>query len=123
LEEKLAEFNISLDGIYFCPHHKEGKIKRYTKDCSCRKPKPGLLLKAKEEHNLDLRSSFLIGDKISDIGAGFNAGCKTILVLTGFGKEELEKKSLWEYHPDYIAEDLFQAVCWIINNVNEDKRT
>lgn len=114
LQEELNKLNIFIDETYICPHHFEGKIKKYTINCSCRKPNPGMLLEAKNKYNLDLSQSFLIGDKISDIGAGFNAGCKTILVLTGYGKKELKRQEQWEYQPDYIAKDLYRAASWIV---------
>ncbi|MDI6785639.1 MAG: HAD family hydrolase [bacterium] len=116
LQEELSKLDISIDEIYICPHHIEGKIKKYTIDCPCRKPKPGMLLEAKDKFNLDLSQSFLIGDKISDIGAGFNVGCKTVLVLTGYGKEELERQKQWPYQPNYIAKDLYSAASWITNH-------
>lgn len=119
LQEELNKFDISIDKVYICPHHLEGKIKKYTINCSCRKPKPGMLLEAKNKYNLDLSQSFLIGDKISDIGAGFNAGCKTVLVLTGYGKEELERQEQWEYQPDYIAKDLYFAATWVVRYVSK----
>ena len=62
---------------YICPHHpSEGTIKEFIKDCSCRKPKPGMLLQAAHEHNLDLSQSLLFGDQESDLFAGRAAGCK-----------------------------------------------
>ncbi|MBU2600379.1 HAD family hydrolase [bacterium] len=115
LKEELFKLNISIDGTYLCPHYLEGKVKKYKIDCSCRKPKPGMLYQAKEKYNLDLKQCFLIGDKISDIGAGFNAGCKTVLVLTGYGSEELKKREEWTYQPDYIADNLYLAATWITN--------
>lgn len=119
LQEELSKFDVFIDEIYICPHYAEGKIKRYVKDCSCRKPKPGMLLKAKDKFSLDFSQSFLIGDKISDIGAGFNVGCKTVLVLTGYGKEELERQEQWLYQPDYIANNLYSAASWIISHVSK----
>ena len=83
-----------LDGIYFCPHHPhsgyEGEVKKLKIDCDCRKPKPGMLLKAAEDLNIDLSQSYMIGDSESDIGAGKAAGCKTVLLNTGceyFGQD------------------------------------
>ncbi len=87
------------DGIYYCPHHKKGIIPEYTADCGCRKPKPGLLLRAAADLNLDLSRSFIIGDKASDGNAGFNAGCSAaVLVRTGHGPEEVlpEKENFFE---------------------------
>ena len=79
LIDKGAEF----DGIYYCPHHLEGKGE-YKVDCQCRKPKPGMILNAQKDLNIDLESSVLVGDKISDVMAGITAGIKrNYLVETG----------------------------------------
>ncbi len=69
-----------LDGFYICPHHPNADLSEYRKICTCRKPAHGLILKAAKEHFIDLKQSWMIGDRISDIVAGKNAGCKTILV-------------------------------------------
>ncbi|MCJ7630931.1 HAD family hydrolase [Candidatus Bathyarchaeota archaeon] len=107
---ELTKYCVSFDGIYYCPHHPEGKG-IYRRICNCRKPKPGMLLSAATELNIDLSLSYMIGDKKSDIAAGANAGCTTILVLTGYGQEELrlleETNSL---KPDYIVNNLGEAV-------------
>jgi D-glycero-D-manno-heptose 1,7-bisphosphate phosphatase len=73
----------ALDAWYYCPHHPKATIARYLVACDCRKPRPGLLLRAAVEHGLDLGSSFMVGDRITDIIAGARAGCRTVLVKTG----------------------------------------
>ena len=82
--EMIKRLNIlgaKIDGIYFCPHHpKEAKVERYNRVCECRKPAPGMILKASKEHNVDLKHSWIIGDQESDVTAGKKAGCKTILI-------------------------------------------
>ena len=84
METLLGKDGAYLDGIYFCPHHPdsgfEGEIKELKIDCNCRKPKPGMLIKAAEDLNIDLSMSWMIGDGKSDILAGKNAGCKTALI-------------------------------------------
>lgn len=77
---KLQQHGITIDGYYFCSH-------RSSDGCSCHKPKPGMLLQAAEEHNLDLLQSYIIGDRYDDLAAGNNVGVKTILVQTGCGKD------------------------------------
>lgn len=72
-----------LDAVYFCPHHPNATLPAYRMECECRKPRPGLLLGAAREHDLDLPSSFMVGDRPSDILAGARAGCRTIWVRTG----------------------------------------
>lgn len=72
-----------LNGFYFCPHHPNATLKEYRVACDCRKPKPGLILRAAAEHRIDLSRSFMVGDRVSDIVAGKAAGCRTVLVQTG----------------------------------------
>ena len=84
METLLGKDGAYLDAIYFCPHHPhkgyEGEIPELKFDCDCRKPKPGLLIKAAEDFNIDLSKSWMIGDGESDVLAGKAAGCKTILL-------------------------------------------
>lgn len=101
---------IEISGLYYCPHSPSAKVEKYKADCDCRKPKPGLLFRAAKELGIDLKESFMIGDKYSDIMAGKNAGCKTILVKTGYGEGELaQNREKWKEAPDFIAEDLLCA--------------
>jgi len=70
LQKKLEKYGVSIDAIYFCPHFSKGKIVKYRKICNCRKPKPGMIKKAKKDFHLDLKKSFIIGDQTSDIALG-----------------------------------------------------
>lgn len=110
----IAKDKAHLDAIYICPHHPEkgfeGEIKELKIDCDCRKPKPGMLLRAAKEHNLDLKESWIVGDSKSDIKAGQAAGVKTIFVTTGGGSGARHEKELEEVTPDYTAKDLLDAV-------------
>jgi D,D-heptose 1,7-bisphosphate phosphatase len=71
---------VRLAGIYYCPHYAEGKVAKYAIACDCRKPQPGLLLRAARELGVDLKQSWMVGDRPADIGAGQAAGCRTIRV-------------------------------------------
>ena len=86
METLLGKEGAYLDAIYFCPHHPhsgyEGEVKELKIDCDCRKPKPGMLLKAAQDLNIDLSQSYMVGDSESDIKAGKTAGCKTVLLNT-----------------------------------------
>jgi D-glycero-D-manno-heptose 1,7-bisphosphate phosphatase len=103
-----------IDGIFFCPHTPD-------ESCSCRKPRPGLLLQAAALHDIDLRRSIVIGDAHSDIVAGRRAGCRTILVLTGRGRESIQR--LYDQPiivPDAIVSDIGAAVSvatWLLGRV------
>lgn len=87
LQKQLQEIGASIDGFYVCPHHPTAGRDEYGTICDCRKGKPGMLLSAARELDLDLSRSFVVGDKPSDIETGFAAGCTPCLVLTGFGRE------------------------------------
>ena len=103
-----------LNGIYFCPHHPHGGFPEenplYKMDCDCRKPKPGMLLQAAKEFNIDLASSWLIGDSDRDIKAGKAAGCTTIAVRTGRATHTSKVE------PDFWFENLTEAANFIIND-------
>jgi D-glycero-D-manno-heptose 1,7-bisphosphate phosphatase len=83
LMELMGNNNIPLSGFYYCPHHPQGTVEGYNKDCDCRKPMPGMLLKAAEEHQINLSQSWMIGDILNDVEAGNRAGCQTILIDNG----------------------------------------
>ena len=93
MNELLAAEGAHVDATYYCDHHKKGIIPEYAIDCDCRKPKPGLFLRAAKDLDIDLANSFMIGDKESDLEAGINAGCKGVaLVRTGHGvHQNIEK--------------------------------
>ena len=115
LKRLIAEKAAHLDGIYYCPHHPEVGEPPYRQRCNCRKPAPGLLLKAQKDLNIDLSRSYIIGDSIKDIETGFNAGVKSVLVLTGYGKGEYEYGSeCWKQKPLHVAQNLQEAVSWIL---------
>ncbi len=77
----------ALDGFYFCPHHPKANLPAYRIDCTCRKPRPGMLERATVDLGLDRSRSFMVGDRITDIEAGHRAGCRTIWVHTGAHEE------------------------------------
>ena len=107
-----------LDDIFYCPHHPTaGGNPDFTVECNCRKPKPGMLLDAAKKHNIDLTQSFVIGDKITDVELAKKVGAKGIMVMTGYGRGEYEyQRNNWKVFPDYIAENLLEAVKWILQN-------
>ena len=107
-----------IDAFYYCPHHPTEGQGPYLMSCSCRKPSPGLLLQAAEEWNIDLGSSFMIGDTANDIEAAKRAGCKAIIVRTGHGRSA----ALDAAGPDYVADDVLMAVRWILQERQKTKR-
>lgn len=108
METQLGLDGAYLDAIYYCPHHPhkgyEGEIPELKIECECRKPKPGMLLKAASKYNIDLTKSYMVGDGENDIKAGIAAGCKTVFLTN-------EKKHMdLEVQPDYIYNSLLEFV-------------
>ncbi|MFX0072309.1 MAG: D-glycero-beta-D-manno-heptose 1,7-bisphosphate 7-phosphatase [Candidatus Hermodarchaeota archaeon] len=101
MKKILNQNGIILDDIFYCPHHPD-----FTGQCDCRKPKPGMILKAQRKYNIDLQASFMVGDTLIDIKTGQAANCKTVLVLTGYGRKERDK--ILSIKPDYIFENLLE---------------
>lgn len=142
LGEMLRAEGASLDGIYFCPHHPTEGLGDYLRVCDCRKPAPGLLLRAAAELHLDPARSYMVGDTLKDIEAEGRAGVKGILVRTGYGEEAaaelgpdeearrngdmlphrvpIEKGGVQGktgiVRPVHIAGDLLAGVQWILRN-------
>ena len=104
LKEMLKEHNCHIDAVYYCPHHPDD-------NCTCRKPKTGMFHIARKEFDINFKQSFMIGDKITDIEAGDNVGCKTIMVMTGYGKENVNIRTNKKY---YVTQNLYDAVEYII---------
>jgi len=97
-----------INDIFFCPHLPD-------EGCGCRKPKPGMILEAKKRYAVDLSSAHMIGDSAKDMECARNAGCGTaVLVGTGNGKEALKTLQQRKNPPDFVADDLLQAVNWIL---------
>ena len=115
LETELGRRDAKIDAAYYCFHHPEkgfeGERAELKIECNCRKPKPGLLLQAKQDFNIDLKRSYMIGDQTVDILAGKNAGCKTILVQTGYAG----KDARCEAKPDFTAANVLAAVEMVIS--------
>jgi len=113
MTEAFAKKGGRIDAIYFCPHYEKSNDPKYKKTCSCRKPNPGMGLLAAEEFDIDLKKSYMVGDKVEDVLFGLELKSTSILVLTGFGKNslvELRKRGL---EPGYVASDVLDAVNWI----------
>lgn len=101
METLLGNDGAYLDAIYYCPHHPdkgyEGERVEYKIDCECRKPKPGMLLQAAKDFNIDLASSYMIGDSKNDILAGKNAGCKTVYIGNDDFEQDITVNSLLQF--------------------------
>ena len=113
MKDELAREGAFLDGEYYCFHHPEAKVERFKANCKCRKPKPGLLLQAAQDMDIDVSQSWMIGDNLADIRAGKGAGVRTILL----GKMKCELCRLMDEEdarPDTIASNLKEATQFIL---------
>ncbi len=112
LKQLLADKNAFLDRIYYCPYHPEGVVPKYCKESNCRKPSPGMLLKAADEMDIDLGQSWCVGNSSRDIEAGLQAGCKTILIDKPPAHQRQPASSLSpaRVNPDYKAVNIKEAV-------------
>jgi len=111
IQRKLAPFKVAIDAFYYCPHYVNSSIPAYAIDCSCRKPKPGLILRAAKELNINLSLSWMIGDILNDMEAGKNAGCQTVLIDNG---NETEWVLNQNRQPTYRVQTLYDAAKKII---------
>jgi D-glycero-D-manno-heptose 1,7-bisphosphate phosphatase len=109
-----VEKQARLDGIYYCPHYERSSIPRYREDCSCRKPNPGLALQAAADFDLNLKRSYMVGDKVEDILFGRNIRATPVLVLTGYGRKSRPQLEKMRISPAYIAADVLGAAEWIL---------
>jgi len=114
LVSMLAAEGARLDGIYFCPHHPKGKIREYSIQCKCRKPEPGLLIKAADDLDLDLEKCYLVGDKADDMEAIHRVKGKAVLM-----KHQSKGDFAGMSKPDYKADNLKDALAWIMEDMGE----
>lgn len=114
----LAKSDAVIDGFYYCPYHVDGVVAEFKKKSDWRKPLPGMLLQGARDFNLDLSRSYMIGDDLIDIEAGKNAGCRTVLVLTGKGREMRETMVKRNIRPDLLTENILSAIREIIIDNN-----
>lgn len=113
VQQELHSLGTSIDAFYYCPHHPEYGLYR---SCECRKPKPGMLLSAAKELNINLEKSWMLGDKYIDLLAAHAAGVRGALVQTGYGKQDLH-----HLQPEHMTvADLPTAVSMILQDANSD---
>ena len=120
LNQLLAAHGVNIIGYYFCPHHPQGHIPEYTKECDCRKPKPGLIFTAADDYQIDLANSWMIGDILNDVEAGKLAGCRSILINNG-------NETAWQVNgnqnrtPDHICKNFEEATAYILKHEGKTK--
>ena len=111
LSKTFANGGAAIDAFYYCPHHPEGTVATYRHACDCRKPKPGLLERAARDHGLDLRHSFVVGDRMNDVETGRAVGARSVLVRTGYG---VEHETAAREQGAVVVDNLIGAVAWIL---------
>ncbi|MBZ0272331.1 HAD family hydrolase [bacterium] len=121
LVAQLAGQGARIDGVYYCPHLRGAVLPELDVDCGCRKPRTGLIERAAADLNLDPKRSFMVGDKYSDVELGFAMGGEGLLVLTGYGRGEVEWfSSGWKRPPDLVAENLDEVVDHVFERLGID---
>jgi len=118
LRTRVKKASGRIDAFYYCPHFEPKNLKKGQIPCNCSKPAPGMLLEAAEDFNIDLSSSFIIGDKTSDIVAGETVGCTGILVKTGKGGKE---EGALPIKTNLIAEDLYEAALIVQSLIEQEQ--
>lgn len=111
LYSSCANLGIYLDGFYYCPHDPEGTVDGYNSECECKRPLPGLILRAGDEMSIDLSQSWMVGDILNDVEAGNRAGCKSIMINTGNEKRWVSGAYRL---PEYFAGGLAEASKFIV---------
>jgi len=111
MQDELGKRGAEVDACYFCPHHPQHGTGEYGVECDCRKPLPGMLFRAAGELGINLSASWMIGDKLADMEAGLAAGCRTMMVRTGYGA--VEAAGVPDDVP--VVDDLLAAARFIID--------
>jgi D,D-heptose 1,7-bisphosphate phosphatase len=114
----LAQERISFDGFYFCPHHEDGEVSEFSIECDCRKPKPGLILRAAREHGIDLTRSWMVGDILNDVEAGNRAGCRSILLDNGNETEWIKGEVRTPYSRVPSLREATQVILASVDDLN-----
>lgn len=107
IEELMRENDIDFNGLYYCPHHPQGIVDGYNIVCTCRKPLPGMILRAAQEQDIDLEASWIIGDILDDVEAGRSVGCKGALLDNGNETEWILNDTR---KPDVIVKNWMELV-------------
>jgi D-glycero-D-manno-heptose 1,7-bisphosphate phosphatase len=119
ISARLAIGGARIDAYYYCPHHPDGSVAGYARDCDCRKPKPGLIDRAARDLNLDTARSFVVGDKWSDVELAHAAGARGVLVRTGHGADE-QARGRDRKRADAIVDNLAAAASWVLQSLKSE---
>lgn len=123
LDQMLLSEGAKIDAVYYCPHHPTAGNSMYTMECDCRKPGTGLIDRAARDLGIDVKRSYVVGDKWSDVELGQRVGAHSILVQSGFAPDD--PGNIRPPHisdPDFIAHTILDAADWIIQRTLKDSR-
>lgn len=123
MSSTLASAGGRVDGWYYCPHYPTAVIESLRVDCECRKPKPGMIRQAASEQALDLARSYVVGDKLADVGLANAVGAKAVLVKTGYDESEIRRHGGQVPNAAHVAPTLLEAVSWILLDAGYPKET
>ncbi|MDO8835853.1 MAG: HAD family hydrolase [Vicinamibacterales bacterium] len=115
LADRARQGGTQIDGHYYCPHMPDAPLSRYRLDCDCRKPKPGLALRAAQDLDIDLTRSVVIGDRWRDLAVAQAVGARGIMVRTGYGATESLKPPAG-MHADAVCDNLVAAAIWLLDH-------
>ncbi|HEY9855022.1 MAG TPA: HAD family hydrolase [Stenomitos sp.] len=118
LTDLLFDEGAFLDDLYYCPHLPDGTDPRYSFPCACRKPATGMIDQACQKNDIDLEHSYMVGDKATDVEVGHNAGCRSVLLTSGYGERVLKGEYQWQVEPEHVAPTLLSAVEWILADLD-----
>jgi D-glycero-D-manno-heptose 1,7-bisphosphate phosphatase len=122
LKQMLLKEGANIDGVYYCPHHPKAGKSPYTMACDCRKPGTGMIDRAARDLNIDVKRSFVVGDKWSDVELGQRAGASSILVNAALGSDDMVNLRPGHLNePDFIAHTITEAVEWILLQTSQEK--
>jgi len=110
----LNKAGAQIDSLEYCPHHPQAEIRKYRKKCACRKPAPGMGIRAARKAGATLRDCVVVGDRLVDVSMGHNLGGSGVLVLTGYGRKHRALAKKQGVKPDAIVKNLAGAVDWIL---------
>ncbi len=110
----LEQGGARVDGWFHCPHHPAARTEAFRADCECRKPRAGMIHQATARFDIDLARSFVIGDKVADLGLAENAGARGILVRTGYGEDVVRAHGGVVPGAAHVAADLMEATAWLL---------
>lgn len=114
IAKQAADAGARIDAFYYCPHHPQGIVEALRCTCDCRKPAPGLLRRAAADLDLELTTSYMVGDKVEDVLVGRAAGARSVLVRTGYGYDAESRLAQQGVAPAAVADNLMGAVSWIL---------